>query len=199
MKTKVIYFLFGFVVSWLTFSIRLHENSRPRDLTTAASWTPADREIATWEKSAHGRKCGKFDVFTPADFRRASALIHPPVPDHFPQVALSDPDADGKLNSVLVFDSLHRWFSIEDQDSDGVFDGYTFSTGYGEDSVSFRDYDLDGKYDLRLGQAALSVTIGGQWYELVADPNGGPSVKMNGELRRVEGVIGGEWKLLNEI
>lgn len=107
---------------------------RPRDYTE--SWSQSAREFAPeWLKHAKGRRLGGIMVFTPPDESPACALIHPPKPNHFPQIIIQDKDADGTLDSLLIGDKRYQSFLLEDEDADGFFDSSQYSTGVGTNSV----------------------------------------------------------------
>jgi hypothetical protein len=167
MRKRVTWFVIGFVVSWLTWSIIGYVRLRPRDYTK--SWSTDQRDAApAWLKHAKGRRLGGIMVFTPPDVSPSCALIHPPKPDHFPQILLQDEDSDGFPDSLLIADRLSRSFLICDADADGIFDSMQYSTRGGTNSVSISDDNMDGIPDIRLGPGrSIAVTIDGVWHDLV--------------------------------
>ncbi len=196
MKRSIIWFVMGFVVSWLIWSVVAHIRLRPRDYT--ASWSTTQQELAPdWMKKAKGRRIGNFMVFTPADSAIAAAYIHPPIPNQFPGVFIQDKDADGRLDSILIADSAYQYVSLNDKTSDGVFDSLNFSTALSQDSMFFTDSNMDGEYDTRLGPGrAIAVTIAGQWYDLI-HTNNKQYVKIGEVLTPVK-AFDGVWKAVDE-
>ena len=146
MKTKMVWFLIGFVVSWMAWSVISYIRLHPRDCTQ--SWSDSDKETASivcgWLKLAKGRKLGAFQVFTPSVSSNASAIIHPSKPNCFPQVLIEDFDEDGILDSILVADSKHS-ISVDDKDGDGIFDSHGYAKEGGADSISYTDLSMDGQ------------------------------------------------------
>ncbi len=193
MKTRVIWFVVGFVASWVTWSTIAHIRLRPRDYT--ASWSADERDVAPeWLKHAKGRRLGGVVVFTPPDDSLGCALIHPPKPNQFPQIMFQDEDANGAPDSLLVCDRLYRSFLIEDKDADGIFDSTDYSSGVATDSVSISDNNMDGVPDFCLGPGRrLAVTIDGEWHDLV-HTNKKQYVEQDGHLTEVQ-AVDGIWKL----
>ncbi len=78
MKTKIIWFIAGFVVLWLTWSVINHVRLHPRDYTQSCS--ESDKEITPdWLKSAKGRKPGDSHVFTPISVDEFNETIMPAI------------------------------------------------------------------------------------------------------------------------
>jgi len=196
MKKRVTWFVIGFVVSWLMWSVIGYVRLRPRDYT--ASWCQHEREFAPdWLKHAKGRRLGGIMVFTPPEVSTACALIHPPKPNHFPQILLQDEDSDGFLDSLLIADRLSRSLLISDADADGIFDSTQYSTGGGTNSVSISDDNMDGIPDIRLGPGrSIAVTIDGVWYDLVHIDTR-QYVKLGEGLTQVK-AIDGTWQVIEE-
>jgi len=195
MKTKIILFVIGFVISWLTWSVVQYVRLRPRDYT--ASWAQADGKSETWLKSARGRRLGGFFVFTPADASNASALIHAPKPNQWPQIMITDENQDGRLDRVLIADSRNRHVTIADDNGDGVFDSHDYATGTSIDSVSYIDGDMDGLADTRFGPSnVVAFRIGSTWRDRVYKDKK-HFVEIDGALKQVE-KIGGVYKLREE-
>ena len=197
MKTKIIWFIIGFVVSWMTWAgvnyLRLH----PRDYTQ--SWSESDKEILPyleldWLKLAEGRKQGAFEVFTPSASSNASVVIHHPKPNCYPFVLIQDFDEDGVLDSILITDSKHA-VTVDDKDGDGFFDFHDYSIEENENSISYSDFNMDGQYDMRLNpDNTASVFIDSQWYELIAKDKE-RYIDINGTATKVE-AVNGVWRVV---
>jgi hypothetical protein len=196
MKKRIIWFTIGFVVSWLAWSTIGQFRLRTRDYTQ--SWSDFEREIAPeWLKNAKGRRLGSIMVFTPPTGSPACALIHPPNPDHYPQVMIQDEDSDGTLDSLLIGDKLNQSFWIEDKDGDGIFDSSKFSTGIGTNSISISDNNMDGFPDFRFGPGrTMAVSIDNQWHDLI-HTNKKQCIEISGVLTQVQSVDG-IWKIIEK-
>ncbi len=196
MKKRITWFLIGFVVSWLTWSVIAYVRLRPRDYTQ--SWSSSQREAApAWLKRANGRRLGGIMVFTPPEASPASALIHPPKPNHFPQIMIQDEDSNGTVDSLLICDAQYRSFLIEDKDADGIFDSTQYSSGVATDSVSISDNNMDGIPDFRLGPGrTMAVAIDDQWYDLI-HTNKKQYVEINGARSQVK-AVDGIWTVIEE-
>jgi hypothetical protein len=193
---KAMWFCVGVVLSWFVWATVSHLRLRPRDYT--ASWSADQRDIAPeWLKHAKGRRLGGIMVFTPSDDSLGCALIHPPKPNHFPQIMFQDEDADGTPDSLLICDRLYRSFLIEDEDADGIFDSSQYTSGVQTDSVSVTDNNMDAEPDFRLGPGpTIAVTIDGRWYDLI-HTNKKQFVEMDGQLTRVK-ATNGTWRVTEE-
>ncbi len=197
MKTKITWFLIGFVLSWLTWSGVVSFRLRPRDYTQ--SW-PAYLQEETqhhWIRNAKGQRLGNFRVFTPADASITAIHIQTLTADGLPGVSIEDDNEDGSLDSILVADSAYHHFSMTDKNADGVFDSHDYTTGIDENSISYSDNNMDGQYDTRfcVGRM-LHVAIDSQWYDLIHKDKK-PYVDINGKLTPVKAVEG-VWRILEE-
>ena len=196
MKKRIIWFMIGFVASWLMWSVISHIRLRPRDYTQ--SWSSSQRESAPeWLKHAKGRRLGGIMVFTPPEASPSCAIIHPPKPNHFPQIMIQDADENGTVDSLLICDSLYRSFLIEDKDADGIFDSTQYSSGVATDSVSISDNNMDGIPDFRLGPGRdIAVTIDGEWHDLI-HTNKKQFVEIEGHLTQVK-AVDGIWQVIEK-
>lgn len=198
MKTKITWFVIGFVVSWMAWSVVSYIRLHPRDYTQ--SWSDSDKENASgvsgWLKLAKGRKLGAFEVFTPSVSSNASAALVPLKPNCFPQVWIQDFDEDGMPDSILVTDLKHT-ISVDDKDGDGIFDSYGYAIEGNTNSISYTDFNMDGQYDMRLNpDNTASAFIGSQWHDLVAKGKE-RYVDINGILTQVE-AVDGVWGIIEE-
>ena len=89
MKTKILWFAAGFVVSWLVWSAISYVRLRPRDLTD--TWSQSDKQIpmCKWLEFAVGRKVGGYAVFAPGVAGNSSAMIYPATPNQNPKVVVA--------------------------------------------------------------------------------------------------------------
>lgn len=175
--------------------MRLH----PRDYTQSLS--KSDKEISPypgldWLKLAEGRKQGAFEVFTPSASSNASAVIHQPKPNCFPQVLIQDLDDDGVLDSIFITDLKHA-ISVDDKDGDGFFDIHDYSIKENENSISYTDFNMDGQYDMRLGSDnTSSVFINSQWHDLIIKDKE-RYIDNNGTITQVK-AVNGIWEIIGE-
>ena len=188
-KTKIGWFLTGFVVSWLIWSAMTYSRYRPRDYTQA--WDDDLAELIPhtefhWLQNARGVRVGNYRVFTPADSSNASAQLQNLTDDGLPGIHLQDENSNGTMDSLLIVDSARRHFHFADRSGNGVFDSYEYTTGIGADSKTFRDDDMDGQYDFRLGPGrAMAVFIESKWRDVVGKETG-HYVDLDGKLTRIE-------------
>lgn len=182
---KATWFLGGVALSWMTWSVIGYASLRARDYTQ--TWPVSDREIAPeWLSNAKGRRLGNYRLYAPADLSNVSALLFGLKADDFPQVSIVDENADGTVDGILVVDSALRYFYFTDESGNGAFDSYEYTTGIESDSKTFRDDNMDGQYDFRLGPGrAMAVFIDARWRDVVRKDNKN-YVGLEDELTRVE-------------
>ena len=173
MKTRVTWFLTGVAISWLTFFAMNYLRLLPRNYRENLSEVTLELEEGLeqfgksglkWLDNAHGRRLGIYKVFTPADSLNASAMLQSLNSSGLPGITITDEDGDGTLDSILVVDSAARTFTFDDTNGDGTFDTYDYATGFDPDSKSFRDDNMDGQYDFRIGpDRTIDVFIDSKW------------------------------------
>ena len=188
-KTRIIWFLFGFVAASGIWSIWGYARARPQDYTQ--SWPSGLREVAGehWLKRARGVDLGTFVVYVAAESSQAAALIHPK-PLQYPQVYYVDEDANGYIDSLMAYDSSQRSINLSDEDADGSFNSFIYST----DTNSFVDVDLDGQYDHRYGPGRQhAVFIDSQWHDVMAEGQK-LYVMLNGKRTELR-IDNGIWKV----
>lgn len=202
MKKRIVWFIAGFIVSWLTWSTVAHIRQRPGDFTEVV-FTDNLAFAPHWLKKAKGRNLGQFMVVTPADPAKNAAYIYPSAPNHYPFIMIEDDIDSGRLGSVTIVDSASQYVVLEYKASDNEFDSLTFSRTRGKESVMFSDNNMDGQYDIKVGpERTLTVAIKGQWYELIRTPESdsekmSQSVKINGKLTEVKAVAG-VWEVIQD-
>jgi hypothetical protein len=190
-KSRLIWFAFGFIVSWAAWSAINYAQSRPKDLTK--SWPVEIRDLAPdWIKQAQGRKVGNFIVLAADHTENASAMIYPSRPNHFPSVVCHDDDTNGLIDGILLADAADRSISLDV--TEGRLQSYTYSTGSGVDATSFEDADLDGNYDYRIGPGRhFAVMIDSEWHDVIVEDN-----KLYVELhgtRTLLNLVDGIWRV----
>jgi len=188
-KANIAWFLIGFVVSWLTWSGAAFIRYRPRDYTQA--WPEDLRELLPlggmdWLKNARGYRIGSCRIFTPANRSDSSVQLQSLTIDGLPGIGVQDENADGTVDRLLVVDSAHRHFSFAAGNGTGVFDSYEYTTGIGPESKTFRDDDMDGQFNFRVGPGrSMAVFIESQWRDVVGKDNK-HFVELEGKLVRIE-------------
>ena len=184
---KVAWFFAGAAISWMAWTISNAVVYRAKDYTK--QWPTHDREIAPeWMSNAKGRRLGNYRWLAPADSSNASALIelYGPKFNGLPGFLIEDENGDGSVDSILISDSAHRTFEFDDKNGDGVFDTYEYTTGFDPDSKSYRDDNMDGQYDFRLGPGrVMAVFIDSQWRDVVFK-DGKSFVELEGKVTPVE-------------
>jgi hypothetical protein len=193
---KTTWFLAGFALSWMTWSVIEHAPLRARDYTQ--TWPRYFREDATgWYVNARCRRVGNFSVFVPAESSRASVRVQGPKADGSPGILVEDDNADGSLDRILVVDSAYRYFRLADKNGDGVFDSQAYTTGIDAEPRTFHDEDMDGQYDLRVGPGrAAAVAIDSQWHDLILKDNR-QYIDLDGTPTQVE-AVDGVWRPVQE-
>ena len=75
--------------------------------------------------------------------------------------------------------------------ADGGFVSYNYSTGFDDDSITYRDGNMDGQFDYRFGPGRRSeILVSGQWRQYVQEGDT-RYVELDGvrtALRQVDGV-----------
>jgi hypothetical protein len=170
MTHNLAWFLVGGLVSWFIYCEVDRYAMRPRD--NSATWNKADRESAPWLQNSFGRKIGPIIVYTPPGITHASAIVYPAYSNGAPGFGLHDHDKNGIAEDYLITDTNGLYVCLTDVDADGSFDNFTYSTGFGPDSCSMDDQNMDGIFDQKLGPGdILFVKIDGAWHELLHDGN----------------------------
>ena len=162
---KVAWFFAGAALSWIVWAISNAAVYRAQDYTK--EWPTHEQKIApAWMSNAKGRQLGNYRWLAPADSSNVSALLglYGPKFNGLPGFLIEDENGDGSVDSILIADSAHRSFEFHDKNGDGAFDTYEYTTGFDPDSKSFRDDNMDGQYDFRLGPGrSMAVFIDSQW------------------------------------
>lgn len=197
MKTKITWFIIGFVVSCLMLgSVTSYIFLLPKDYSQLCSESDEPR-ILNWLKSAKGRRVGAFNVYTPSDSSNASAIIHPAKPNCFPNILIQDYDKDGKLDTIDVTDSAHHTVYIGDN-GDGVIDSHGCSLGEGTNSISYYDSNMDGQYDTRFNSVdSISVFIDSQWHDIIIKDKE-KYIDIDGALTQVKLGEDGTWRIIEK-
>ena len=163
-KTKIVWFLAGCTLSWITFNTVRYLREHPRDYTQHHP-ASSNRLAPDWMTSAYGIILGPFSLFSSADHLAASAWIHP-TNSVFPSVSFEDTNIDGRVDSIQVLDSDGRSFFIDVVD--GKFNAWRFFPEIASDALFFADGDMDGQYDYQASSdGKRAAKIGSKWYDLV--------------------------------
>jgi len=196
MKTKIKWFVLGFLASWLTWSVISYIRLHPRDLT--AKWPDDVQKVfgdnVPWLRSAVARNVGNFVVCASAEKSNASATISPRG-QPFPQVFMTDVGMSGAVDSIILTAAGHQSISV-DMDTDGRFRKYTVSTGdlFDTNSVAMVDSDMNGEFDIKIGPGRhIAVWINSAWRERVAT-NGQHFITLDGVMTEVVN-SNGVWKV----
>ncbi|MGM0491169.1 MAG: hypothetical protein ACQESR_30955 [Planctomycetota bacterium] len=167
-KTRIVWFLLGFVCSWICWSTIAYIRTRPRDVTHA--WPEELREMAPdWMEEAKGVVVGQFALFTPADSSSANAIVYP-VKSPSTGALFFDEDGDCQLDEITVTDAKQRTWSVSFNSNQREAGSFSFSSGFSRDSVTFMDGNVDGQYDTCYRfdeedpEPRMSVWIDSQWH-----------------------------------
>ncbi|MCX6984347.1 MAG: hypothetical protein NT118_06280 [Lentisphaerae bacterium] len=195
MKTKIIWFAVGFLVSCLVWSIIASVWTRPRDYT--ANWSSDEKQMlsdsTSWLKHARGIKLGQYLVFAPVSKSNASLYVYDRN-KHYPGIIISDSHMKGIASDILVGDSEYKSISLALKDGDAVFNSYSVSTGIQNNSITLSDENFDGVPDFKLGPGAEPwININSNWLKLIHQ-GGSRFVEIDGALKEVESK-GGVWHL----
>jgi hypothetical protein len=186
LRSRIVWFVLGFIVSWAVWSAITFSRGRSQDYTQSL---PAElRELLPgddWRKKAIGRRVGRFIVIA-APGSKASADISTAKPNQFPGVIFDDEDSDGIVDSVHIADASHRTFSFNV--ADGRFKSYNYTNDvFAKDQITFRDGDMDGQFDGRFGPGTKghAIMIDSQWRDVIEE-GGNRYVDLNGRRVRLE-------------
>ena len=197
MKTKIAWFIIGFVASWLTWSVISYVRLRPKDNRPVSIIESDEWNGLEWLGLSKGRELGAFMVYTAADPSDASAMIYPSGANGFPKVLIQDIGKRGKLDGIIIYDSVDHTICATDTNGDGVLDMHDYSPDGRADSTSYTDCNMDGQYDMRLNQNnSASIFIDSKWYDLI-DKDKERYIKVDDELRQVK-CERGVWKIKEE-
>jgi hypothetical protein len=147
-----------------------------------------------WMKNAKSRIVGEFTIIAAGDTQTASAWVFPTKPNHKPLVEYFDNDSDGRADQLVVSDGKCAFsFNIADE----AFQSYSYSShNFSIDEVSYDDYDMDGRFDMRFGPGKrLALMVDSEWRELIPEGGGKGYVEINGKRRAVE-YVNGNWRIV---
>jgi hypothetical protein len=190
------WFTAGFVAACVLLLGTGYVMTRPRDLTK--TWPEGVRELVPvfdWTRDAVVHRCGRFVVIVPADPQNGSTMVYPVPPNPFPQCLFLDEEGNGEVDAIFLFDSTQRNLSIDV--ADGKFTAYNLSTGLADDSITFRDGNMDGQFDFRHGPGrGHKIWVNGQWrdFEQAGDTR---YVDLDG-LRTPLKLKDGVWQIVEE-
>jgi hypothetical protein len=192
LKSPLLWFPVGFLVAWTIWTIWNYVAYSPKDFSRGL---PEEvREASEWLKNAKGRKVGQFTIIAASDPKTASAQVYPTKPNHKPSVEFGDTDSDGHADLLVVSDGKNRAFSF--QIADGAFQSFSFSPdAFSIDEFSYDDYDMDGRFDFRLGPGRrMALMVNSEWRELIAEGGGKGYVEIDGKRHRAE-YVNGNWRV----
>jgi hypothetical protein len=191
--SRLMWFALGFIASFVIWSFVNYRMYSARDYTQGI---PVEiREGAPdWLKKAKGRRVGLFTIIAADGPNKASAHVFPTQTKRSPQVAFEDVNSDGQVDSLVVTDSKHRTFEFAV--ADGAFQTYNYAPDlFAIDSVTFFDYDMDGRFDFRVGPGGrYALLVDSQWHDLVSEGGGKGRVEVNGIWVPAE-YANGAWQL----
>jgi hypothetical protein len=168
LKTRVIWFLMGFVCSWICWSTIAYISTRPRDVTH--TWPEELREMAPdWMEKSKGVVVGKFAVFAPSDSKSANAVVYP-LDSPSTGAVFYDENNDQQVDEIMVTDAKQRSWSICFNTKERAASSFSFSSGFDSDTVFCEDGDVDGQYDTctKLSEdpeSRISVWLDSQWHK----------------------------------
>jgi hypothetical protein len=195
MRTRITWFILGFVVSWVTWSAINWTYGHARDQTQLLPEELADF-APEWVKDAVGRRVGQFNVMASAEPSEASAWVYPVKKPQNLIIFLDDCNSDGGVDGVGITAADGTSLSFDDSDYDGQFDSHGFTSSGGTDSQMRRDYDMDGTYDYLNGPEGVAmILIDSEWHELVRKDDKW-YVNLNGKLVEVTKPQVGAWKIV---
>jgi hypothetical protein len=206
MKTRILWFLIGFIISWLLGGGIAAYRTMPVDLTR--NWPQRNKEIVrdaealSWMKSARGLGLGNYSLWVPSDKQVAAAQILPTEDPKSPVIWFHDSKRRGRFDEIVLIDAQKRTFSFDDKNGDGAIDSFSYSTGFNTNDISLYDYNMDGTYDSKFGEPNryrpnLKVNIDGTWHELIHQ-KGATFVQTKAGLKRVVSQ-NGVWVLENSL
>lgn len=195
LKSPLLWFPVGFLVAWTIWSIWNYVAYSPRDvLRHLPDRVEFRNEEYDWMKNAKSRNVGEFTIIAAGDGQTASAWVFPTKRHHKPFVQYFDNDSDGRADQLVVSDGKCAFsFNIADE----AFQSYSYSPGnFSIDEVSYDDYDMDGRFDFRLGPGRqMALMVDAEWRELIAEGGGKGFVEVDGKRRAVE-YVNGNWRIV---
>jgi hypothetical protein len=194
---RLVWFAIGFIVSWIIWSAIYAVRARPQDITQTMPQELRDMVSPDeeWMKNAIVRKLGGFVIVVAADPKNASAAISPRPRSSFPNVMLCDDEADGRVDTIIVTDASWRGIFIDV--ADDQFQSFTCDTKLGEDSVMYKDGNMDGEYDYRFvpGKSSM-IMVNGAWREYVQEGDT-RYVDLDGRRTALK-LIDGVWRITDD-
>ena len=190
LKSPLLWFPVGFLAAWLIWTVWSYVILSPKDFSRHLPKTEELRnEEYDWMKNAKSRKVGEFTIIAAGDSQTASAWVFLTKPNHKPLVEYFDNDSDGRADQLVVSDGKSAFsFKIADE----AFQSYSYSShNFSVDEVSYDDYDMDGRFDMRFGPGKqLALMADAEWREVIWEGGGKGYVEIDGKRRPVEYVNG---------
>jgi hypothetical protein len=194
LKSPILLFVVGFLAAWTIWTIWNYAAYSPKDFSRHLPKTGEFRnEEYDWLKNAKSRKVGEFTIIAAGDRQTASAWIFPTKRNHKPLVEYFDYDSDGSADQLVVSDGKSAFsFHIADE----AFESFSYSAhNFSIDEVSYDDYDMDGRFDFRLGPGRrMALMVDAEWREVILEGGGKGYVEVDGKRRAVE-YVNGKWRV----
>ena len=194
LKSPLLWFPVGFLVAWTIWSIWNYVAHSPKDLSRHLPKTEElQNEEYEWMKNAKSRNVGEFTIIAAGDGQTASAWVFPTKRNYRPFVEYFDTDSDGRVDILVVGDGKSAFsFDVANE----AIQSYSYSPGnFSIDEVSYDDYDMDGRFDFRLGPGRrTALMVDAEWRELIVDGDGKGYVEVDGKRIGAE-YVNGEWRI----
>ena len=197
MKTKITWFVIGFLASWLTWATIAFVRAQPRDYTAKCSAELKDIGFNTWLTHAVGWKYGSITMYRSGE--KASAAMLAVFSEHtgLPSIYADDRESKGEPDQIMVMDRDFKsmCFSLKD----GRFTSFDYSTGIKTSSVSYHDSNCSGEWDMSIGndfslcRPSIRVRVDGVLSPYVITNNQG-MIRRNGQLLAVVRT-NGAWRI----
>ncbi|HUE74124.1 MAG TPA: VCBS repeat-containing protein [Pirellulaceae bacterium] len=193
-KSRILWFALGFFAHWTIWTVLNYRALSPRDYTQTLPEELREGQ-PEWMKDAKGRRVGQFTIIAASHPKQASAQVSPTLPNRNPGVGYEDTDSDGRVDLLRVSDAKFRVFEFVVVD--GSFQSYEYTPDLlAPDSVSFDDYDMDGRFDYRFGPGRRSaLMVDSQWHNLVSEGNYKGYVEIDGARIPAE-CVNGMWRIV---
>lgn len=159
----------GFIAGVAVLSSIGYFRFRPQDIT--AKWPDNDNKkavmmLAPWVTKAKAGKLGAFTVYVPSNPSKPEAIMYPST-QRFPQIFVSDKSDYCESPSFFIVDAKNRAINVSYKESTGEFESYNYSND-NVSGVTFIDSNLDGQYDVKIGQGKnVALYYGSKWVPMI--------------------------------
>jgi len=165
-NNKIIFFIFGFFVSWFLWSSIYYFRSRPIDIVSGLDNSTVEMlsGLAPWLSDSIAGGYGKY-IFLSSKSDKKNIMIFSESKT-FPFVIVSSRE-DGMIETIQIVDSEEKILSATDSDFDSSFDSFDVLAKSEKGVYSLIDKNFDGNFDIKISDdGQVFINKDGGWAPL---------------------------------